>query len=480
MRFSIILECDTEYRLQKKSNLGIDRYKLYNDKVENLTLGDINNKWNVVIMDDDAPNNYLKNRFNIVLSKCQIPTHIDNLNNLEYIQNNFLYFNNINYLLIYLNTIKGLVNECFVIGGNNIFTIFLDLQLIKSIYLTIISKINYNSNIYFNFQKYKKRFNLDILEIYDDYIPDSNRVYKLMFYVYSYINKEETKFIKTVNKILEKGAYSIDRSGVGTLSTFGKTFTYDIRNYRLPLFTHRKIFLRGIIEELLFFISGRTDTKILENKNINIWKGHTSRAFLDSRNLHHLQEGDMGAGYGFQLRHFGGEYTDAKTNYHGIGFDQLSYVINEIKNNPSSRRILFSYWNPMDFDRTSLLPCHILYQFNVNVETNELSCSFYQRSSDFCLAACFNICSAAILVFMICHLTNLKPGKIIHNIGNVHIYMNQIEIVKDMITNKPYNFPLLLINDIHEEIKNIEDFRYEHFQLLFYQSYKKYNISMSV
>ena len=158
----------------------------------------------------------------------------------------------------------------------------------------------------------------------------------------------------------------------------------------------------------------------------------------------------------------------------------MEYVIDLIKNNPTSRRIVFSYWNPIDFDKSSLLPCHILYQFHVNVETNELSCSFYQRSSDFCLAKNFNTCSAAILVFMICKICNLKPGRIIHNIGNIHIYMNQIEVVKEMIRNKPNNAPFLIINDPEGEIKKIEDFKYEHFKLLFYNSHKRYKIPMSI
>jgi hypothetical protein len=124
--------------------------------------------------------------------------------------------------------------------------------------------------------------------------------------------------------------------------------------------------------------------------------------------------------------------------------------------------------------------CHILYQFHVNIETKELSCSFYQRSNDYMLAGVYNICSASILVFMLCHLTGYKPGKIIHNIGNIHIYMNQIEVVKEIIKNKPFNFPLLFIEDPKKEIKTIDDFTYEHFKLIFYNSHKKYNITMSV
>ena len=158
----------------------------------------------------------------------------------------------------------------------------------------------------------------------------------------------------------------------------------------------------------------------------------------------------------------------------------MEYVINLIKTDPTSRRILFSYWNPNVLDKVPLPSCHLLYQFHVNIDTNELSCSFYQRSNDFCLSAVYNIVSASVLVFMICNLTGYKPGKIIHNIGNLHIYMNQLEVVKEMINNKPFNFPLLLINDPDKKIKKIEDFTYKNFKLLFYKSHKKYTIPMSV
>lgn len=486
MIFNIIVCTDNNNGI---GNNNIIPWKFNKDLADfkKLTVGNIeNNKYNVVIMGNKTynsiPSQYrpLQQRINIVLSTTNIPTDINLLDGNEYIKNNPLYFNNIQNVLIYLDKIKNNINNCFIIGGSQIYDIFLKLKLVNKIYLTKIENISYNCDVNFNYEPYKKQFEIINLNKFIDIDQKTNNSYTLIKYIYTYINKEENKFIKTVNKILNKGVYNLDRSKVGTLSIFGKSFTYDIRNYRLPLFTHRKIYLKGIIEELLFFISGKTDTKILEEKKVNIWKGHTSREFLNSRGLINLKEGDMGAGYGHQLRYFNAEYENAKTDYTGKGFDQLEYVINQIKNNPTSRRILFSYWNPSAFDKTSLLPCHLLYQFHVNVETNELSCSFYQRSSDFCLASCYNICSASILVFMLCKICNLKPGKVIHNIGNVHIYMSQLEVVKEMIQNDLYNFPLLFIEDPKEEIKKIEDFRYKHFKLLFYRSNKKYNIPMSI
>ena len=433
---------------------------------------------NIVIMGNNTYNSIpfsykpLKDRINLVLSKSTNPT--------ENITESPIYFNDIIKLFLYLDSIKNDINEVFVIGGKKIYDLFLEYKLINKVYMTVIKNVDFNCDTFFEFDKYKKQFEFESSYIFNDINKLTNEEHILSFETYTYSNKEENKFIKMVKKILDKGVYNLDRSQVGTLSVFGKSFTYDIRNYRIPLFTHRKVFLRGIIEELLFFVSGKTDTKILEAKKVNIWKGHTSREFLDSRGLAELNEGDMGAGYGFQLKHFGAEYINADTDYTNKGFDQLEYVINEIKHNPTSRRILFSYWNPSDFNKTSLLPCHLLYQFHVNVDTKELSCSFYQRSSDAVLAANFNIISTTVLVFIICHLTGYKPGKIIHNVGNMHLYMNQLEIVKEIVQNNPFNFPLLLINDPDKKIKKIEDFTYENFKLLFYRSHKTYKIPMSV
>jgi dihydrofolate reductase/thymidylate synthase len=503
MFFNIVVCTDNNYGIGKNNNIPW-KYSKDIEYFKNLTIGNNTTlqleQLNVVIMGNNTYNSIplsfkpLKDRINMILSKSVDSTNMLLLEDIEYIKNNPIYFSNINHLLLYIDKIKKNINECFVIGGGQIYDLFLDLKLIRHIYLTKINDISspssihtlnnkqstYNCDKFFNFENYKKQFQLKNTDYIIDTDKISHKTNTLTVNTYSYINKEENKFIKTVNKILDKGVYNIDRSKVGTLSIFGKSFTYDIRNYRLPLFTHRKIFLRGIIEELIFFISGKSDTKVLEEKKVNIWKGHTSRDFLNSRGLTNLKEGDMGAGYGHQLRHFSAEYENAETDYTGKGFDQLQYIIDQIKHNPTSRRIVFSYWNPSAFDKTSLLPCHILYQFYVNTETSELSCSFYQRSNDYILANCFNICSATILVFMLCKICNLKPGKVIHTIGDIHIYSSQLDVAKEIVQNTPFNFPLLFIEDPKDEIKKIEDFKSEHFKLLFYNSHKKYNIPMAI
>jgi dihydrofolate reductase/thymidylate synthase len=434
-------------------------------------------KNSIIIMGNNTykslPDNFkpLPNRMNLVLSKQIKESDNENLK----------YFNSIISLLCFININKEKYNdEVFVIGGSYIYNMFLELKIITNLYITLIHSNKEKCDTYFNFNKYIKHFKLENECNEYDINKVDNLSYVLNFRKYTYINKDEKRYIDMINKILKKGIYKLDRTKVGTLSLFGKSLKYDIRNYRLPLFTHRKMFYKGILEELLFFISGNTNTKLLEEKKVNIWKGNTSREFLDSRNLQHLHEGDLGAGYSFQLRHFGADYINCNTDYSNQGFDQLEYVVNLLKTDPASRRILFSYWNPSAMKKMALPPCHLLYQFHVNTDTNELSCSFYQRSSDFVLAANFNIVSAALLTFMLCHITGYKPGKIIHNIGDIHIYMNHIEGAKQLLNNEPLNFPILHIDDSNKKITNITDFTVNNFKLLFYNSYPKYAFKMAI
>jgi len=491
MKFSLIACIDNTNGIGKDNNIpwNFSKDLTYFKKITTTNLD--NTKINIVIMGNNTyksiPDKYkpLPDRLNIILSRSVASTEkLPNLKTIDKIlnDNEAIYFSEYINLLLYLNKNKNHINEVFIIGGNFIYELFLKLRIISTLYITKIEDYSFDCDINLDIEKYQKQFKLTEQNIKYDKNKNNKilNVHKLNFCKYEYVNKEEIKYLKTINKILKNGVYNLDRTNVGTLSIFGKSFSYDIRNYRLPLFTHRKMFIRGIIEELLFFISGKTDTTILENKNVNIWKGNTSREFLDSRGLAHFKVGDMGAGYSFQLRHFGANYINADTNYNGQGFDQLQYIINLIKTDPTSRRIMFSYWNPTDFHKTALLPCHIQYNFYINVETNELSCNFSMRGSDFILANNYNVCSCAILVFMLCHITGYKPGKIVINITNVHIYMNHIEETKKMIENKPLNFPLLYINDNEKKITNIEDFKYEDFKILFYNSYDKYKFNMAV
>lgn len=270
---------------------------------------------------------------------------------------------------------------------------------------------------------------------------------------------EENQYLDLIKRIIDENFESLDRTNIGTLSTFGVNMKFDLSK-GFPILTTKKIHLKSIIEELLWFIKGSTDGEILINKNVNIWKMNGSREFLDQRGLNNYKENDLGPIYGFQWRHFGAEYINKDTNYDGKGFDQLQDCIDKIKNDPNNRRILLSSWNPIDIPKMALPPCHVLLQFFV--KEGKLSSLLYQRSADVGLGMPFNICSYALLTHIIAQVTNLEVGNFIYNIGNAHIYINHIDKLKEQINRIPYEFPKLIIN---KEKKNINDFIYDDFKL---------------
>ncbi|XP_066998804.2 thymidylate synthase isoform X2 [Anabrus simplex] len=217
---------------------------------------------------------------------------------------------------------------------------------------------------------------------------------------------EEYQYLEQIQRIITCGVKRDDRTGVGTLSLFGAQMRYSLRNGVFPLLTTKRVFWRGVVEELLWFIRGSTNAKELQEKKIHIWDGNSSRQFLDSLGFTDREEGDLGPVYGFQWRHIGAKYVDMHTNYSGEGLDQLKEVIDTIRTRPFDRRIIMCAWNPMDIPKMALPPCHCLVQFYV--ANNELSCQLYQRSADMGLGVPFNIASYSLLTYMIAHVTGLK------------------------------------------------------------------------
>ena len=201
-----------------------------------------------------------------------------------------------------------------------------------------------------------------------------------------------------------------------------------------------------------------------KKKNIHIWDGNSTREFLDKRGLNHYQEGELGPVYGFQWRNFGASYQGSDVDYSKKGIDQIEYVINQIKNNPWSRRILCSAWNPCDLDKMALPPCHIMFQFYV--EGGKLSCQMYQRSADLFLGLPFNIASYALLTYIIAQRTNLKPGKLSICMGDAHIYKNHVDACLTQLSRNPKEFPKLVINRNPEKIGDytIQDFLLEDYK----------------
>lgn len=298
-------------------------------------------------------------------------------------------------------------------------------------------------------------------------------------------NTAEQAYLDLCKRIITEGEFRPDRTGTGTKSIFAPPqLRFDLSDNTFPLLTTKRVFARGIIHELLWFVAGCTDAKKLQENGIKIWDGNGSREFLDKVGLVDNREGDLGPVYGFQWRHFGAEYKTCEDDYSGQGVDQLQEVIKRLKTNPYDRRIILSAWNPKDFSKMALPPCHILCQFYVNFPSNarpKLSCQLYQRSCDIGLGVPFNIASYALLTRMIAHLVDMDCGEFIHTMGDAHVYMDHIEPLKIQVQRTPTEFPKLEINsDRLSEIKSIDDFRYEDFEIIGYKPQKTIEMAMSV
>jgi len=272
------------------------------------------------------------------------------------------------------------------------------------------------------------------------------------------------QYLDLLQHVLDKGVQKKDRTGTGTISVFGYQMRFDLSE-GFPVMTTKKLHLRSIIHELLWFLQGDTNIKYLKDNKVSIWDEWAD------------EKGDLGPIYGSQWR-----------NWNGDGIDQISEVIDLIKSNPDSRRMIVAAWNPsalpipeksfsenVSEGRAALPPCHAFFQFYV--ADGKLSCQMYQRSCDIFLGVPFNIASYALLTQMMAQVTNLKPGEFIHTLGDAHIYMNHIDQVKLQLKRKPYPLPKMKINP---NVKNIFDFKFEDFELVDYQSHPHIKGEISV
>ncbi len=253
------------------------------------------------------------------------------------------------------------------------------------------------------------------------------------------------QYLDLLETILEKGTKKEDRTGTGTISRFGHQMRFDLSE-GFPMVTTKKLHLKSIVYELLWFLAGDTNVKYLQDNGVRIWNEWAD----DDGNLGHI--------YGYQWRSW--------PTPDGKHIDQISQLIDSIKNNPDSRRHLVSAWNVGELDKMNLPPCHILFQFYV--ADGKLSCQLYQRSADVFLGVPFNIASYALLTMMVAQVTGLQPGDFVHTFGDVHIYSNHIDQVKLQLTREPYPLPTMKINP---DVKSIFDFKYEDFELINYQSH---------
>jgi thymidylate synthase len=262
------------------------------------------------------------------------------------------------------------------------------------------------------------------------------------------------QYLDLLEHILQHGTRKDDRTGTGTLSVFGYQMRFNLQD-GFPLLTTKKLHLKSIIYELLWFLRGETNVRYLQEHGVRIWDEWAD------------ENGELGPVYGSQWRAW--QAADGRT------VDQITQVVQQIQKNPNSRRLIVSAWNPGEVDAMALPPCHALFQFYV--AEGRLSCQLYQRSADVFLGVPFNIASYALLTQMIAQVCGLEPGDFVHTFGDVHLYRNHLEQARLQITRQPYPLPRMQIN---REVRSIFGFRYEDFELLNYQAHPHIKAEVSV
>lgn len=262
------------------------------------------------------------------------------------------------------------------------------------------------------------------------------------------------QYLDLLDHVIKTGTEKTDRTGTGTLSVFGYQMRFNLEE-GFPVLTTKKLHLKSIIHELLWFITGDTNTKYLVDNGVKIWNEWAD------------ENGNLGPVYGHQWRSW--------PSADGKKIDQLANVISSVRNSPDSRRHIVSAWNVAELDKMALPPCHLLFQFYV--AGGKLSCQLYQRSADIFIGVPFNIASYALLTLMVAQVTGLKPGDFVHTFGDAHIYLNHIDQVKLQLTREPFKLPQMRIN---REVRNIEDFKYDDFTLVDYVSHPHIKGDISV
>jgi len=370
--------------------------------------------------------------------------------------------------------------KIFLIGGagliESVFNKYKDSGLIENIYY---SEIN-NDETYEN-EPDRVVFSKDVI---DNIVNNIQSIHNMKildsvkFYHFKFDNHEESQYLQLLKDCHEFGTKRQTRNAI-TYSMFNKTISFDLVK-SFPLLTTKKVFMRGIFEELLFFLRGQTNSKILEEKQVNIWKPNTTQEFIDKCGLPY-QEGDMGPMYGWNWKHYGTEYIDCNTDYSNKGYNQIEYVMNLLRNDPYSRRILLTTYNPASAGKGVLYPCHsLIIQFYVHKSVDEseylVSMNMYQRSVDLACGLPFNIASNALLLHLICNTLNKEydgsrkysPSKLNIILGDIHIYNQHIEGIQEQIRRLPYKFPTI---NFKQTYSNLEDYKFEDIEIQGYNSH---------
>ena len=440
------------YNITEDNILGINNQLVVKSKEDlqyfkKITTDEYTTHKNIVIMGYNTWKSIgetpLTNRINIIISSSY------KMYNLE----DVFVFSNLEACFDYLNVVvKG---NIFIIGGSMLFEKVLHsyFSMIDKIYCSI-SKVSLNisdpSIVKFtpNLDKFKN--------VYQDIITTNASVYnnkissyekqviqiQRMVYQSNYIYNYEQEYLDLLKSTMG-GKTSSGRNGE-TISQFGTRMTFNLLE-GFPLLTTKKMPWKTILRELLWFISGSTDNKILQKENVHIWDQNASRKFLQSRGLDY-EDGDLGPIYGFQWRYFGAKYIDCNHNYKDQGVDQLQSLICEIKKNPTSRRLILNSWNAADINKMALPPCHVMFQLNIDGEF--IDAQLYQRSGDMFLGVPFNIASYSFLLYIIGSLTGYKPRYLHHVIGDAHIYECHIKAIDEQLCRGTFRPPKITMKPI--------------------------------
>uniref|UniRef100_A0A6C0ECS5 thymidylate synthase n=1 Tax=viral metagenome TaxID=1070528 RepID=A0A6C0ECS5_9ZZZZ len=462
--FSIVLAIDAKggighfdglkYTIPFKSSTDLKHFKNTTCSTE------IPNKTNVIIMGRktyDSLQKELPNRINVVLSRNK---DVSSYNNFE---DTYEHFKK-----------DPSIEKIFVIGGAELINSCLDHPELEYIYLSEFDK-DYDCNIF-----------CDNIKKYCDKIVWQTKCDDVTISKYTVKKHPEYQYINLIDDIIKNGVKRNTRNS-NTYTVFGRSIEYNFED-GFPILTTKRVALRLVFEELMFFLRGQTDSKILASKKVHIWDSNTTREFLDKIGLCDYEVGTMGPMYGFNWTHFGEKYIDSKTKYTG-GVNQLEYAMNTIKNDPYSRRIIMTTYDPYSVKKCVLYPCHgIVVQFFCRDENNKryLDCIMYQRSCDTICGLPFNISSYGLLMSMICHCINndktyaglrLVEGKLKIYIGDTHIYDEETHInaYNEHMTRRPKKLPRL---NIKKQTDDITSFEWDDIELVDYDAHPSIKVNM--
>lgn len=459
---------------------------------KNMTSTKTSHKMNIVLMGHSTyksiPDKYrpLAGRINLVLTNdiLKVSTHILSVG-ISKLEDDKPYFINMD---IFKRFFTQDINV-FVIGGATIYNYFLSddcpIELRpEKLYITHVLNPGFKSEVKKPNKFMDQFYGFKILS-YSERVVDK-KDFRIITYVKASNTSQEYKYLALMDKILTTGIKRQDRTETGTLSLFGEKIEFDI-SQSIPMMTTRSISFKAIVEELLWFCRGDTDAKVLQARGVKIWNGNSTREFLNKQDLHYYPEGVLGPVYGHQWRHHGSQYdpryADVSNvpNSHDIGgFDQLTYVVNLLKTDPFSRRIVMSSWNPSDLSKQALPACHTQVQWYVEEigSIKYLSCMFTMRSQD-SIATAYNICSYSILTYILAIKCNMFPKKIIMAIGDAHIYSNNIDQVKEQLTRTPRPACKLFV-DSSIKNKDWSEMSFKDFELIGYLPHPALKMHMAV